>query len=51
MLDQSVQKLAEMLMAARMGMATLDEGALERAMNNLEQVIQGLKSLEQKQLL
>jgi len=50
-LDESVQKVAEMLMAARMGMAQLDEGSLERAMNNLEEVIQGLKGLEQKQLL
>lgn len=50
-LDESAQKLAEMLMAARMGMAQLDEGALERAMMNVEEVIQSLKGLEQKQLL
>lgn len=50
-LDESAQKLAEMLMAARMGMAQLDEGSLERAMMNIEEVIQGLKGLEQKQLL
>ena len=50
-LDESAQKLAEMLMAARMGMGQLDEGSLERAMKNLEEVIQSLKGLEQKQLL
>lgn len=50
-LDESAQKLAEMLMAARMGMAQLDEGAIERAMMNLEEVIQSLKGLEQKELL
>lgn len=50
-LDESSQKLAEMLMAARMGMAQLDEGAVERAMMNLEEVIQSLKGLEQKELL
>lgn len=50
-LDESAQKLAEMLMAARMGMQQLDEGTLERAMLNVEEIIQSLKTLEQKQLL
>jgi hypothetical protein len=50
-LDETVQKLAEMLVAARMGMSAVDEGALERAMKNTEEVIQGLKALQQKELL
>lgn len=50
-LDSAAQKLAEMLMAARMGMSQVDEGALERSMKNLEEVIKGLRALQQKQLL
>lgn len=50
-LDEAAQKLAEMLMAARMGMSQIDEGALERSMANLEEVIKGLRALQQKQLL
>jgi len=50
-MDETVQRLAEMLMAARMGMSQVDEGAIERSMKNLEEVIQGLRGLQQKQLL
>jgi hypothetical protein len=50
-LDQTASKLAEMLIAARLGMNQVPEGAVERAMKNLEEVILGLKTLEQKQLL
>ena len=50
-LDGASQKLAEMLVATRMGMNQVDEGAVERAMKNLEEVIQGLKALQQKELL
>ena len=50
-LDSTAQKLAEMLVAARMGMQQVDEGAIERAMKNLEEVIQGLKAMQQKELL
>lgn len=50
-LNETAQKLAEMLTAARMGLKQVDEGALERAMKNLEQVILGLKGLQQKELL
>lgn len=50
-LDTASQKLAEMLVASRLGMSQVDEGAVERAMKNLEQVIEGLKALQQKQLL
>jgi len=50
-LNDSSQKLAEMLTASRMGLKQLDEGALERAMLNLEEVIRGLKGLQQRELL
>lgn len=50
-LNDTSQKLAEMLTASRMGLKQLDEGALERAMLNLEVVIQGLKGLQQRELL
>lgn len=50
-LDETAQKLAEMLTATRFGLKQLDEGALERAMNNLEEVIQGLKAMQAKNLL
>jgi len=50
-LNDTAQKLAEMLTAARMGLKQVDEGSLERAMKNLEQVISGLKGLQQKELL
>lgn len=50
-LNETAQKLAEMLTAARMGLKQVDEGSLERAMRNLEEVIRGLKGLQQKELL
>lgn len=50
-LNDTAQKLAEMLTAARMGLKQVDEGALERAMKNLDEVIRGLKGLQQKELL
>jgi hypothetical protein len=50
-LDETASKLAEMLVAARLGMSQLPEGAVERAMKNLEDVIQGLKALHQKELI
>lgn len=50
-LNDTAQKLAEMLTAARMGLKQLDEGALERAMLNLEEVIRGIKGLQQRELL
>jgi hypothetical protein len=46
-LDQAAKKLAELLLAARLGMGTVDEGAIERSMKGLEQVIDGLKQLQQ----
>lgn len=50
-LNDTAMKLAEMLTAARMGLKQIDEGALERAMKNLEMVIQGIKGLQQRELL
>ena len=47
-LDATAQKLAELLMAARMGMSNINEGACERAMRNLDKVIDGLKELQVK---
>lgn len=50
-LNDSAEKLAEMLTASRMGLKQIDEGATERAMKNLDQVISGLKGLQQRELL
>lgn len=50
-LDTAACKLAEMLLAARLGLKQIDEGAVERAMKNLEQVIDGLKVLQQRDLV
>jgi hypothetical protein len=47
-LDAASCKLAEMLVATRLGMGTVDEGAIERSMKALEVVIDGLKLLQQK---
>ena len=47
-LDETASKLAEMLVAARLGLRQIDEGAVERAMKNLEVVIDGLKMLQQQ---
>jgi hypothetical protein len=47
--DQTSMKLAEMLVAARLGLKPIDEGAVERSMHGLEEVIEGLKMLRQKQ--
>ncbi len=48
-LDTAMCKLAEMLIACRMGMRNVDEGAVERCMKNGEQVIDGLKALQQRE--
>jgi hypothetical protein len=50
-LDKASQKLAEMLLACRLGLQEIDEGAIERAMKNLEQVISGLKSLKSQNMV
>lgn len=45
-LEMAAEKLAEMLLHAYLGMNELPEGAVERSMRNLEEVIKGLKALE-----
>lgn len=50
-LDTTSTKLAEMLLASRLGMNQVPEGAAERAMKNMEEVISGLRSLQQKELV
>jgi hypothetical protein len=47
-LDQAAKKLAELLIGVRLGIGSVDEGAVERAMKGLERVIEGLKLLQQK---
>jgi hypothetical protein len=47
-LDEASKKLAELLLAVRLGIGSVDEGAVERAMKGLETVIEGLKLLQQK---
>lgn len=50
-LDNTSMKLAEVLLASRLGMSQVPEGAAERAMKNMEEVIGGLRSLQQKELI
>lgn len=45
-LEESSEKLAEMLLSCYVGMNQLPEGAIERGMKNLEEVISGLKALQ-----
>jgi hypothetical protein len=47
-LDAASQKLAETLVATRLGMSSMDEGAIERSMRGIESVIEGLKALPQQ---
>lgn len=46
-LEQTSEKLSEMLLYSYLGMNELPEGAVERSMKNLENVITGLKSLSE----
>jgi hypothetical protein len=45
-LEKTSENLAEMLLSSYLGMQELPEGALERTMKALEEVIVGLKSME-----
>ena len=45
-LKKSVTKLASMLVASRMGLADIDEGATKKAIDSLEKVIDGLESIK-----
>jgi hypothetical protein len=40
-----IRKLAELLVATRMGLNSVDEGALQRSMIHLDKVVAGLKTL------
>ena len=44
--ESVIRKLAELLVATRMGLHTVDEGALQRAMVHLDKVVAGLKTLD-----
>jgi hypothetical protein len=50
-LDSASQKLAETLVASRLGMSQVDEGAVARSMRGMESVIEGLKSLQHRESL
>jgi hypothetical protein len=41
-----IRKLAELLVATRMGLHTVNEGALQRALVHLDKVVDGLKTLD-----
>lgn len=49
-LEDASSKLAEMLIASRLGLKDVPEAAIERMLVALEDVIKGLKSLRQKEL-
>lgn len=45
-LEQTSEKLAEMLLSGYLGMKEIPEGAVERSMKNMEEVIRALKAVE-----
>jgi hypothetical protein len=49
-LDAASSKLAELLVAVRLGLKDVPEAAVERMLRSLEDVIRGLKSLHQNEL-
>jgi hypothetical protein len=50
-LEGASNKIAEMLVASRLGMKDVPEVALERMLAALEDVIKGLKTLQQRELM
>jgi hypothetical protein len=50
-LEETSTKLAEMLVASRLGLNQIPEDAVMSSMRNLEEVIDGVKQLQQKQLV
>ena len=48
-LESTASKLAEMLLASRLGLKDIPEVALERMLSAIEDVIRGLRSLQQKE--
>lgn len=45
--EDTLRKLSEMLMASRLGLSSVDAGALERVVKHLDKVIGGLRELAQ----
>lgn len=45
-LEETAEKLAEMLLSSYLGMKQLPEGAIERGMKNLEEVLSSLKAVQ-----
>lgn len=43
--ESTIRKLSEVLMAVRMGLHSVDEGALQRSIVHLDKVVAGLKSI------
>ena len=50
-LDEALSKVAEMLVASRLGLNQVPEGALEKSLTGLDTVIDGLRKLHQKSML
>ena len=46
-LEETSERLAEMLLYSQLGMNELPESAVERSMKNMEEVVQGLKGIAQ----
>lgn len=44
-IEASIQKLSELLMASRLGLKSVDEGALQKSLVHLDKVVAGLKTL------
>ena len=46
-LEDTLKKLSELLVASRLGLSTVDTGALERVTKHMDRVISGLRELSQ----
>lgn len=44
-IEETIQKLSELLVASRMGMESVDQGALEKSLVHLDKVVSGLKTM------
>ena len=44
--ETAIRKLAELLMATRLGLQSVDEGAIQKALVHLDKVIAGLRTME-----
>lgn len=43
--ERTIQKLAELLFTSRLGLSTVDEGALQKALVHMDKVVAGLRNL------